>query len=51
MHIQKNMVTNKKTKKKVIKPFKELTNLEKAKSIGDSLIKALKIHRKERGFK
>ena len=51
MHIQKNMVTNKKTKKKVIKPFKELTNLEKVKIIGDSLIKALKLHRKERGFK
>ena len=45
------MVTNKKTKNKVIKPFKELTNLEKAKCIGDSLIKALKLHRKDRGFK
>ena len=45
------MVTNKKTKKKIIKPFKEPTNQEKAKSIGDSLIKALKLHRKERGFK
>lgn len=44
-------LTNKTSQKKITQPKKEINNKDKVKSIGDSLINALKQHRKEKGFK